>query len=187
MHCLPNQIFSQDASNLFPTRISQIKPRLSFSLYRHPHSSFIFPGGDRERKKVYQIFLSSFTLNCLWVGSSAPVGPLLIPHRTSCLSVMNPPCPTSLLLLPPPHSLWRFLFQSLHIYFNTHFNPCTCGLSSQFTSYFASSAHLRIHRHFIFTISNFFSPTHLSQQYDYYSNHEQDSWQATRHLQNLPM
>lgn len=67
---------------------------------------------QREEKKVYQIFLSSFTLNCLWVGSSAPVGPLLIPHRTSCLSVMNPPCPTSLLLLllPSPHSLWRFLF-----------------------------------------------------------------------------
>ena len=96
-----------------------------------------------EEKKVYQIFLSSFTLNCLWVGSSAPVGPLLIPHRIACLSVMNPPCPNSL-LLPSPHSLWRFLFESLHIYFNTHFNPCTCGFSSELTSYFASSPHIQV-------------------------------------------
>lgn len=98
---------------------------------------------EGRKKKVYQIFLSSFTLNCLWVGSSAPVGPLLIPHRIACLSVMNPPCPNSL-LLPSPHSLWRFLFESLHIYFNTHFNPCTCGFSSELTSYFASSPHIQV-------------------------------------------
>lgn len=54
---------------------------------------------SREKKKVYQIFLSSFTLNCLWVGFPASVGPLVIPHRTLGLSVMNPLCPTS--CLPP--------------------------------------------------------------------------------------
>lgn len=40
---------------------------------------------------VYQIFLSSFTLNCLWVEFPAPVGPLLIHHRSLCLSVTDPP------------------------------------------------------------------------------------------------
>lgn len=88
-----------------------------FSETHLPHSvaSFIpapspspqrLPPRSRQReKKVYQIFLSSFTLNCLWVGFPAPVGPLLIPHRTLCLSVMNPPPPPPNLQPPPSSSL----------------------------------------------------------------------------------
>lgn len=48
------------------------------------------PVRPKRGGKVYQIFLPSFTLNCLWVEFPAPVGSLLIPHRSSCLSVMDP-------------------------------------------------------------------------------------------------
>lgn len=70
---------------------------------------------------VYQIFLSSFTLNCLWVEFPAPVGPLLIPHRSLYLSVMDPLNPTSSQLYSAAHPL-------------TSFNPSPRLLSSSSSS-----------------------------------------------------
>lgn len=92
-------------------------------------------------KKVYQIFLSSFTLNCLWVGFPARVGPLLISHRALSLSVMNPPPP----FVQPPASLFSPLLTHFRLFSFSHFiHQHTTEFSFQLTFYFASTAFICI-------------------------------------------